>query len=142
MESVHEEWRPIPGFEGKYEVSSKGRVKSVDRIVERTCRWGVRSFRWTGRILSPVVHKGYLVTKLGGDKRQLGIHRLVAWAFIGPQINGIVVNHIDGNKQNNTPENLEYVTNTENVRHAYRTGLLDNRGEKNGNHRTKRKQVA
>jgi hypothetical protein len=137
MASVREEWRPIPGFEGKYEISNKGRIKSLDRIVYRNHRCGrVIAFRWKGRIMASVYHKGYCVNKLGSDKRLLGVHQMVAWAFIGPCPEGMVVNHIDGNKHNNRPENLEYVTPRENTLHQYRIGLLDNSGENNPNSRT------
>ncbi len=133
MESVAAEtWKAIPGFEGKYEVSDFGRVKSLDRIVTRVCRWGVKDFRWKGRIMTPTDHKGWLVVKLGACKKMWGVHQLVAMAFIGPCPAGLVVDHVDTNKHNNVPSNLEYVTDVENTKRQYKTGLLDNRGETNG----------
>src|SRR5690349_20806024 len=105
MQNVSEEWRTIPGH-SDYQVSNCGRVRSLDRLAPHY-RGGLK--RVTGRILKPIGHRGYLVVKLGHPDIAFGIHRLVAWAFIGPQLNGAVVNHIDGNKHNNTPANLEYV---------------------------------
>src|SRR5690349_12695799 len=89
-------WRPIPGFEKFYDVSNCGRVRGVRR-------WKIRSPNLTV--------KGYLHITLfqyGKRFKPIGIHRLVAWAFLGPQETGIVVNHIDGNPRNNRLSNLEY----------------------------------
>lgn len=134
MDSVTEEWRSIPEFEGKYEASNHGNIRSLDRIVSHVNASGdMCDYRWKGRVLKPVLSKGYYVTKLGSCKTQFGYHQLIARTFIGPQSNGIVVNHINGIKTDNRPENLEYVTNSENVSHAYRTGLLVNRGRKHVN---------
>lgn len=115
MEIVREEWRTVPDYDG-YEVSNHGRVRNARR----------------GNVLKPISHKGYCIVKLGRPHLAFGIHRLVAWAFIGPQLPGMVVNHIDGCKTNNQPANLEIIPNSENVDHAYRTGLLVNRGKSNG----------
>ncbi len=132
MDIVPEIWRTIPGYEGKYEVSNHGRVKSLDRIVIRKDRWrNDAQFKWTGRVMVGVPHRGYLTVKLGGRK-VFGVHQLVAMAWIGERPKDAVVNHINGVKTDNRPENLEWTTNRENVLHAYRTGLLSNRGETNG----------
>lgn len=143
MDIVDEVWREIPGHEGSYEASNLGQVRSLTRIVQRPNRWGVLTdFRWRGRILTPVLHKGYYVTKLGKCKTLYGFHQLVARAFIGTPPTGKVVNHINGNKLDNRPENLEYITNVENVKHAYRTELLSNKGSTNGNTTLTEGQVA
>lgn len=131
MESVTEVWRKVPGFDF-YEVSDHGRVRSVDRTVIATRHGKQHEVHRRGKMLRPMLSHGYQVVKLGHPDNSRGIHRIVAWAFIGPQIDGKVVNHIDGNKLNNTPANLEYITNSENVDHAYRTGLLSNKGSTNG----------
>lgn len=117
MNSVAEIWRPIPGFDG-YWASSLGRVKSTRRK--------------TPRILKPIPHRGYVVVKLGDPNKAFGVHQVVARAFHGEPDDGEVVNHINGNKTDNRPENLEYTSNSGNVHHAYRTGLLSNKGETNG----------
>lgn len=132
MSIVNEEWRVIPEYEG-YEASSLGNVRSLSRVITLFRGDTMVKRRWQGRVLVPAMHHtGYLVLKLGGGSPLHRVHQLVAWAFIGPQENGMVVNHIDGCKTNNTPENLEYTTNVGNVRHAYDNGLMRNRGEQNG----------
>lgn len=133
MESLHEEWRSVVGREGQNEVSSLGRVRSLDRVVEFSNRWGGTSYaNRKGKILKPGKHnQGYRVVSMDGRKSQT-IHSLVAAAFIGPRPKGFDINHIDGDKTNNAAANLEYVTRRGNMAHAQRTGLWDNRGEMNG----------
>lgn len=117
MRIVHEEWRPVVGFEGKYEVSNMGRVKSLV--------WG-REY-----VLKPSRHsQGYVTVSPGGHRHQL-IHRVVAQAFLGPIPDGMEVNHIDGDKQNNRADNLEYVTRRGNTLHAAELGLMRRKGEDN-----------
>ena len=114
---MHEEWRDVIAFEGWYQVSNCGNV--------RRARAGKRTY--VGRLLKPSRRKsGHLTVYLRkeGDDLQREVHRLVAAAFIGPCPDGKEVNHIDGNPANNHADNLEYVTRSENVLHAYRIGLL------------------
>lgn len=104
-------WKDIEGFEGRYQVSNKGRVKSLH-------------FNWsdTSKILKPQrFPKGYLRVTIGG--KIIGIHRLVAMAFIDNPKGLPQVNHIDGDKANNNVENLEWCTPSENLKHAYKSGL-------------------
>lgn len=107
-----ESWRPVVGYEGLYEVSDKGRVKSFLKI--------------KNRILKPV-NDNYLRVDLykNGKNNLKLIHRLVAEAFIKNPNTKPQVNHIDGNKHNNTIENLEWVTAKENGKHAY--NVLNNK---------------
>lgn len=104
-----ETWKTIPGFEGLYQISDKGRLKSFKQYE-------------AGKILSRKNSKGdYIRTVLCGKgvkSRSISIHRLVAEAFIPNPDNKPEVNHIDGNKQNNRVENLEWVTRAENAHHA------------------------
>lgn len=116
-----EDWRDIPGFEGKYQASSLGRIRSLDREVHiegDKNRHHVRKYR--GRILTTTLNKnnGYLATSLGGESSQREVHRFVAWTFLGAQEDGYQVNHINGIKTDNRVENLEYVTSGENRLHA------------------------
>ena len=107
-----EVWKDIEGYEGLYQVSNKGRVKSFHFGKEK--------------ILKPYLRaNGYLMLCLQVDKIKAHfiIHRLVATAFIPNPVNLPVVNHIDGNKQNNCVENLEWTTYSENEKHAYKLGL-------------------
>lgn len=130
MEIVAEEWRSAVGYEGFYEVSSLGNVRSLDRLVPAKVGngrqyWGTRLHR--GKELTPTGHrKHYLKIEASIENRQhtVLVHRMVADAFLGPRPEGCEVNHIDGNKHNNAAENLEYVTKAENMRHALDSGLV------------------
>ena len=108
-----EEWRDIEGFEGLYQISNCGRVKSFK--CERT------------HIMKPANSgNGYLIVdfKKDGKRTRKFIHRLVALAFIENVGDKSDVNHIDGNKQNNRVENLEWATRSENVLHAFKNKLM------------------
>jgi hypothetical protein len=113
-----ERWLPIPGWEDIYEVSDLGRIKRV--AAHRTTRWPV------GRITKgAATRQGYVSAVLTFRGRQWSTyaHRLVMAAFAGPCPPGQQVNHINGVKTDNRLENLEYVTPSENTRHAVRLGL-------------------
>jgi len=125
---MREEWRAVPGYEGLYEVSDRGRVRSLDRTV--LAADGPR--RYKGKIRRLQLQSGYPFVRLcrAGEYLDIAVHRLVAAAFIGPRPDGLHVNHRDGVKTNNAPANLEYVTREYNSFHAWRTGLCDSlRGE-------------
>lgn len=124
-----EEWRDIKGYEGLYQVSSLGRVRSLDRILFQRNRWGtITSKKIKGRIRrANVTNSGYLYLPLCKNRNSYcaKIHRLVAQAFI-PNPNGYQeVNHKDGNKLNNTVENLEWCTHSQNHIHAVKMGLAN-----------------
>lgn len=114
-----EEWRDIPGFEGEYQASTMGRIRSLDRIITRGAsrRRGEYKTRLPGRILAECDGaQGYQVTNLG--KKQYRVHRLVAKTFIQNPYGKKEVNHKDGNKKNNCVDNLEWCTGKENQAHA------------------------
>jgi len=114
----NEIWKPIPGHEG-YHVSNMGRV------------WGPKFAPKAGAINSRGYRSITLVVR--GYKRGVRIHQLVMLAFVGPCPKGQEVNHINGIKADNRLENLEYVTRSENIRHAYRIGLKQHKkGSLNG----------
>lgn len=118
-----EEWKDIEGYEGFYQVSSMGRVRSIDRYTART----KGSFHYVrGKILSAGTDRwGYrFVILQNGQKKCRMVHKLVAEAFMEPKQDGFVINHIDGNKSNNSVSNLEYCTQSENMYHAVRMGLV------------------
>lgn len=129
MEILAEEWRDVIGYEGEYRVSDFGRIKSVTRLVPNG--GGHRLVR--ERIRPPYLNKvvGYFYVQLwsGNKTRLFRLHRIVAEAFIGHPPSGTVVNHKDGDKSNNRADNLEYVTQKENIRHAISTGLTRQQGE-------------
>lgn len=118
------EWRPVVGFEGLYEVSRCGRVKRVGKA-HRTGKGRGGGAR-LHREIKPQKHRGgYLAVQLWreGKMHRPLLHRVVAAAFIGPCPDGMEVNHIDGSKTSNAASNLEYVNRSQNMLHAYRTGL-------------------
>jgi hypothetical protein len=131
MDIVNEEWRDVAGFEGFYQVSSLGRVRSLDRYVDGKMVNGrrLRVLR-RGFVMSQSIDNyGYSVITFSknGEKSQFTVHRLVAIAFVGGNFQGSQVNHIDGNKSNNIPSNLEFCTIAQNNRHAFKMGLKKGR---------------
>ena len=121
-------WKTVIEYEDLYEVSNQGRVR---RIAPYSYN------KWRGdrgrlpRVLKPSSNRGYPQVALyswdGRGKKTHAIHRLVASAFLGPCPPHKQHNHIDGNKKNNGVTNLEYITPSENVRHAQRLGLIRKR---------------
>ena len=120
---MDEIWLPVKGYEDCYQVSSIGRVKSLARYVKNTNK----SYRkLPERILTlGKLNDGYLGVALHRNQvpKYVKVHRLVADAFIENPNNLPVVNHIDGNKQNNVVDNLEWCTVAQNNEHARLTGL-------------------
>lgn len=121
----NEIWKPIKGYEGIYEVSNLGRIKSLERKVYADFKFG-KTRTYKERILKPGIVNGYQQVKLRDNSNKIVyVHRLVAETFINNPNNYKTINHIDGNKQNNCVDNLEWCTQKENVRHAWETGLVD-----------------
>ena len=122
-EIILEEWRDIVDYEGLYQVSNYGRVKSIDRIVSQKSKLGITFKRlMKGHLLKPTINsvKGYLYVSLSkrGKENNTTVHSLVATAFhpIGGTL--VEVNHRDCNKQHNLYFNLEWVTHKENMARA------------------------
>ena len=119
---MSEVWKPIKVYENYYSVSSLGRVRSEDRHAINSS--GVEMF-YKGRVLKGSMVKGrYFTVVLAkeGKNKTHSVHALVAEAFIKkPKLQ---VNHINGDKRNNSTENLEWCTRSENIKHAIRSDLL------------------
>lgn len=116
-----EVWRPVVGYEGLYEVSNLGRVRSLPRTVPHIK--GTRTI--PGRILKLQTQpSGHLYVKsFGGRGRGLAwAHRLVYEAFVGRVPEGLDIRHLDGNPKNNSPENLAVGTRVENAHDVYEYG--------------------
>ncbi len=108
-----EQWRAVPGSEGLYSVSTEGRIRSQFNGRERILRCCRDS-------------KGYpqfAMSLPDGRVLRIKVHRAVALAFLGPRPPGAQINHISGDKNDNSVGNLEYVTCRRNVRHAWEKGL-------------------
>lgn len=117
-----EQWKPVIGYEGLYEVSSWGRVRSVPRTVTRS-DGVVQQLR--GRLLvQSVTRAGYMRVDLcrEGVRRPFEVHTLVSLAFNGPRPEGMQIMHADDDPTNNRPENLSYGTQTENMRQCVDRG--------------------
>lgn len=117
-------WKNVEGYEGLYQVSNQGRVRSIDRVVPngqnstRLAKGGIKA-------TLPSATSDYLYVRLYKNNIQgfFSVHRLVAEAFLENLESKPEVNHKDGNKLNNCLDNLEWVTSSENKLHAYKSGL-------------------
>lgn len=123
MTSSDEIWRDIPGYEGRYQASDHGRIRSLDQLVR--CGNGGKGTRLCkGRVLRPAGQQSdpHLRVTLGNKAPSALVHVLVALTFIGPRPEGCDVRHLDGDPQNNRADNLAYGTRRENILDVYRTG--------------------
>lgn len=117
-----ETWRPVEGFEDLYEVSDRGNVRGVDRVI-RPSRYGkpYERVHHGGILKQHKTSRGYLqvgLTDKNGNYKYCLVHRLVATAFIPHDNDNLEVNHKDENKTNNCVENLEWCTHLYNVRYG------------------------
>lgn len=128
---MDELWKPIKGYEGYYEVSNKGRIRSLDRIVITS---EGKKYPYKGKLIYLNLKKtGYYNVQLNkdGKGKTYRVNRLVAEAFVynpDPESYNIV-NHIDGVKTNNNAENLEWTNSSGNQQHAVDNGLQKYEGK-------------
>lgn len=121
--TTQEHWVPIPNYEGYYEISSLANIRSIKRSVPT--KSGYLKPEKERIITQRISNKGYLTVTLSknGQSNTRQVHRLLAQAFIPNPENKATVNHVDGNKLNNSLDNLEWASYSENAIHAYKTGL-------------------
>jgi hypothetical protein len=120
-----EVWKDIPGYEGLYQASSEGRIRTAEGKTTKNARYPVR--RWKSRILkgrgdNPKTGRRVNLWK-DGVRKDFLVARLVAMTFLGNPEEGFTVNHIDGNRFNNSVDNLEWLSLGDNIRHGFETGL-------------------
>jgi len=143
-----EVWKDVKGYEGIYQVSNFGNVRSLDRTVNKPN--GISYIRKGKLCVQPKSNLGYMTVGLTVNNKKVNkyVHRLVAQAFIINNNNYPQVNHINCNKTNNRMDNLEWCTNSQNHIHASKNGLnklhlhrVAYSGEENGRALLTKKQV-
>ena len=120
-------WYPLKDYEGFYEITREGHIRSIDRFI-REGRTFIK-----GKVMTPHIdYKGYVRVHLSKNGKNKGerVHRLIAKTFIENPENLPEVNHIDSNKQNNSIENLEWVTTKQNSEHFFTKGNYKERNAK------------
>lgn len=124
-----EVWKPIPEYEGLYDASNLGRIRSSPGKVTSNRRYPHRV--WQSRIMKqkyPRTKKrqdGRVSLWKDGEEKDYLVSRLVASTWLGSPDDGMTVNHIDGNYQNNSVTNLEWITRAENIRKGFSDGLFN-----------------
>ncbi|AAN12796.1 HNH endonuclease [Mycobacterium phage Omega] len=128
MEPDAELWRDIPDYEGLYQASNQGRIRSIDRVIKQASpHGGIIERRMPGRVLAPWAHSAdgrpWVSLSCGGKVKRLGVHVLVARAFWGvaPSDKPMAL-HRNGDPFDNRPENLYWGDNADNMNDAVRHG--------------------
>jgi len=119
-------WKDVKGYEGLYEVSDTGKIRSKDRDITYS-NGRVHHYKGEEKKIQVRKNSGYNTVNLFKNQKyvQKYVHILVAEAFIPEEDGKTQINHIDGNKSNNSVENLERCTPGDNIRHSFSTGLRD-----------------
>jgi len=133
------QWKKIPGYEGHYEVSDGGLVRSISRAIR--CKGGVRVSK--DKVLKPTLTRwGYLRVELqkNNEKKKWHVHQLVLLAFVGPRPDGMECAHGNGNRVDNALSNLRYATRKDNHADKAAHGTRQS-GERNGFHRLTEEDV-
>lgn len=131
---MNEIWKPIPNYEGYYEASTTGKVRSVERTIILKDKLGKdRPCVFKGRELKTCTRKYHstnsmprlqVVLSKDGVAKPIDLHRLIALTFVENKNGYETVNHIDGNPLNNSADNLEWISREENIRHAFKNNLI------------------
>lgn len=119
-------WKDIPGYEGLYQASNLGRIRSLDREIIQWNRFDNVKVIYKGKILSLKPNKkGYFKCSLNknGKSRTFLVHRIIAQTFLKNFDKNLTVDHINGNKQNNNVDNLRMVTIKKNIQLSYDNNL-------------------
>lgn len=136
---MYEFWKDLVGYEGLYQVSTLGNIRSIDRIEK--CGSFFRHRK--GKVLKQVINRGgYCQVTLTKDGKGCSkeVHRLIAKTFIENEYNLPEVNHIDCDKTNNSVDNLEWVSREDNTKHAMEHDLKPH-GDKHKSSKLKQSQV-
>lgn len=129
-------WKSIPNYEGLYEASTEGRIRTAEGKTTRSARFEKRV--WKQRILKPKMQKrrrGGINSDLrvnlwkDGKVKTLLVSRLVAMTWCEGYSAGMTVNHIDGNSLNNNANNLEWISLSQNIKHGFENGLYKTQKE-------------
>lgn len=135
-------FKPIIGFEKYYQVSNKGNIKSIQRVITR--KNGIKQTVQERLLKQSINSNGYpyCVLFINGKGYHVRVHRCVAEAFLKNIENKPCVNHVDGDKKNNCVENLEWVSHLENNTHALTHGLRQStKGEIHGKAKLKESDI-
>ena len=124
-DSMKEIWKDIPGYEGLYQASNLGRIKSLDKVVfQKAKNNSVSKHIYKGKILKPILHdNGYNYVTL--NYKIISVHKLIAKTYLQNNEKLPQINHKDGNKTNNNINNLEYCSASYNMKHAYKNNLIN-----------------
>lgn len=128
-------WKPVPSYEGYYEASTTGKVRSVERIVilkdklgnDRPCKYKSRELKPCKREFknkANALPRLQVVLSKDGNTKTIDVHRVIAMTFLENEQGYDTVNHIDGNPFNNSVDNLEWISRKENIRHAFKNNLI------------------